>query len=292
MKFDSYHPIMNFIYFAAAIGYSICFRQPVFLGISLLCGFLYSIKLGGVKQLGLNVVFLAVGIFYTGWYAYYNHFGVTNLRMNFIGNQITLESVVCGLMTGLTISAVLMWLSCVFMLITADKIVYLFGRVSPKLSLLLSILLRTVPRVGKRAQKIEIARAGIGRGKRQGGFIERTVHFVKQLSILITWTLENFVESAVSMKSRGYSLKGRTAFSIYRFDNRDRGLVIGFFWCMTLVMMAVLLDQTKMYFDPIIIINPITILSYVFYGAYTVFLLLPMTLQVIGEYRFKRLVEK
>ena len=84
-------------------------------------------------------------------------------------------------------------------------------------------------------------------------------------------------------------MRGRTAFSIYRFDNRDRSLVIAFFWCLIVVLMAVLFNQTTIYFDPVIIMNRITALSYGFYAVYAVFLLLPMVLQIVGEYRFKKL---
>lgn len=289
MRFDSYHPMINLIYFAAAIACTSCFQQPVFLAISFLCAFLYSVKLGGWKMFLLNLVFTLGVLGYTAWYSYYNHFGVTNLRVNFIGNQITLESVVYGFVVGITVVAVLMWFCCMFMLITADKIVYLFGRVSPKLSLFLSILLRTVPRIKTRAKRIDISREGIGRGIRQGNPWKRFLHLLSLVSILITWTLEDFVESSNSMKSRGYSLKGRTAFSIYRFDNRDRGLVIAFFWCLTFVMMAVVFDQTDIYYNPVIIMNSITPMSYVFYGAYGIFLLLPMGLQMVGEYRFHKM---
>lgn len=289
MRFDSYHPMMNLIYFTAAIACTISFKQPVFLAISFLCAFIYSVKLGGLKVFILNLVFAIFAALYAGWYSYYNHFGVTKLRVNFIGNQITLESVTYGLVIGIIVATVLMWFCCVFMLITADKIVYLFGRISPKLSLFLSILLRTVPRIKTRAIRIEISREGIGRGIKQGNIWERFLHLLSLISILITWTLEDFVESSNSMRSRGYSLKGRTAFSIYRFDNRDRSLVIAFFWCLTFVMMAVLFNQTSMYFNPAIIMNRITPISYVFYTAYAVFLLLPMALQIVGEYSFKKL---
>ena len=87
-----------------------------------------------------------------------------------------------------------------------------FGRISPRLSLFLSILLRCVPRVKERARKIEISREGIGKGVRQGNILERFLHGLSLISIVITWTLEDFVESTVSMKSRGYSLRGRTGF--------------------------------------------------------------------------------
>ena len=289
MRFDSYHPMINFIYFTAAIACTVCFHHPVFLAISFACAFLYSVTLNGWKNLVLNLCLFILAVIYAVWYPSYNHFGVTNLQVNYIGNQITLESVVYGLMQGMSVATVIIWLCCIFKLITADKIVYLFGRISPKLSLFLSILLRTIPRVKVRAKRIEISREGIGRGIRQGNLWRRFLHLLSLLSILITWTLEDFVESSNSMKSRGYSLRGRTAFSIYRFDNRDRGLVISFFWCLIVVLMAVLFNQTTIYFDPVIIMNKITVLSYGFYAVYTVFLLLPMVLQIVGEYRFKKL---
>lgn len=292
MRFDSYHPMINLIYFTAAILCTICFDQPVFLAISFVCALAYSVKLNGIKMLILDLIFVICAIGYAAWYSYYNHFGMTNLRVNFIGNQITLEAVCYGLTRGVTVITLFMWFLCIFRLITADKVVYLFGRISPKLSLFLSILLRMVPRIKERAKYIEVSREGIGKGIRQGNIVARISHLFSLLSILITWTLEDFVESSNSMRSRGYSLKGRTAFSIYRFDNRDRGLVILFFFCLTLVGMAVLLNQTGIYYSPVIIINPITPLSYVFYGAYAVFLLLPMTLQCIGENKFKQKKEE
>ena len=64
-----------------------------------------------------------------------------------MGNEITLESLLYGLMLGGTIAAVLMWLSCLHTVFTADKTVYLAGRIAPKLALFLAILLRLVPRI-------------------------------------------------------------------------------------------------------------------------------------------------
>ncbi len=289
MKFDSYHPIINLIYFVAAITCTVCFKHPIFLTIGYFCAFVYSVKLGGWKMLLLNLAFLLLAFEYAARYASYEHFGVTVLAVNMIDNQITLESFVYGLVNGFVFATVCMWCCCIFMLITADKIVYLFGRISPKVSLFISILLRTVPRVKVRAKRIEISREGIGKGIVQGNLWQKFLHLLSLISILITWTMEDFLESSNSMKSRGYSLRGRTAFSIYRFDNRDRSLIIVFFWCLTVIGMGVLLNQTTMYFDPMLIMNPITSLSYVFYAVYALFLLLPMGLQIVGEYRFNKL---
>ena len=292
MRFDSYHPAINFIFFTVAIGCTIWFHHPVFLAISYVCAFAYSVKLKGINALVFNLVLIPLLVVYAGWYAYYNHFGVTNLKRNIIGNQITLEALVFGFVIGFTVAAVLMWLECVHELITADKVVYLLGRVSPKLSLFASILLRMVPRTKARGQKIDTAQRGIGRGTCDGNIFRRIWNVFRELSILIMWLIESLVESSTSMRCRGYGLRGRTAYSIYRFDNRDRSFVIGLFGCISMIIAAVLLDQTQIHYNPQIIFNRITAVSVFFYLAYAVFLLLPMTLQIIGEKRFDRLIAK
>ena len=116
----------------------------------------------------LNLLFVLLGLGYAARYASYEHFGVTVLTVNMIDNQITMESLVYGLVNGFIFATVCIWFCCIFMLITADKVVYMFGRISPKLSLFLSILLRTVPRIKTRAKRIEISREGIGKGIVQG----------------------------------------------------------------------------------------------------------------------------
>ena len=289
MKFDSYHPVINFIYFAAAIAGTIMFHHPVFLAISYAAAFAYSVKLNGVRGLIFNLCLLPFMAAYALWYSYYNHFGVTILGQNFTGNDMTLESLVFGCVISVTAAAVIMWMSCVFAVVSSDTVVYLFGKISPKLSLFLSILLRSVPRIKETARRISIAQRGIGRGVGQGSILRRISNVFRLLSIMITWTMESFASSSESMKSRGYSLRGRTAFSIYRFDNRDRSFVIVIFLCLTLIVMAMLFNQTNIYYDPEIIMNRITPVSYVFYAAYAVLLLLPMGLQIAGEWKFRRL---
>ncbi len=290
MRFDSYHPTINLIYFTAVIAFSVLFDHPVFTAISYIAAFMYSVKLNGKRGLIFDICLIPLMVFYAGFYAYYNHFGVTPIRQNFIGNSITVEALAYGLMLGVTIAAVIMWMSCVFAIFSSDKIVYLFGKISPKLSLFLSIILRSVPRIKERARKINTAQRGVGRGVGDGGAFARVVNTVRLVSMIITWMLENFVESARSMKCRGYSLKGRTAFSIYRFDNRDRCIVIAIFLCLTFIAAAAVLDQTSIFYDPEIILNRITFVSAIFYIIYAAFMIMPMGLQVAGERKFRRLM--
>lgn len=292
MGFENYHPAINLIYFVSVIWASICFQQPVFLAVSYFCAFAYSVKRNSWKAVIFNLCLIPLAVLFALYYSGYHHFGITVLRQNFIGNNMTLESLLCGLTLGITAAAVAMWMSCVFSVFTADKVVYLFGRVSPKLSLFLSIALRMVPRLKQQAKKISTARKAVGRGIGQSNLFRRILNGIRIFSMLITWLMESMATVSDSMRSRGYALKGRTAFSIYRFDNRDRSFVIGIFACLTVVLMAVLLGQTDMTFDPRIILNPITAASVVFYIGYGTLCLLPMILEIIGQLCFEQLRKK
>ena len=288
MGFEKCHPAVNFIYFAGVIAGTVAFQHPIFLAISFLCAFAYSIKRNGWKALVFNLVLLPLIAGFALYYSSYHHFGVTVLEQNMIGNNMTLESLVYGCVLGAVMAGVLMWFSCVFSIFTTDKVVYLFGKVSPRLSLFLAIALRMIPRIKKEAKKINTAQKGIGRGTNQGNFFQRIKNCIRIFSMLITWTIESLTTASESMRSRGSSLRGRKAFSIYRFDDRDRAYVIGMFLCMTLTVMAVMLKQTNIFYDPKIIMTPVTSMSYLFYAGYALFCLMPLGLELWTEYRFWR----
>ena len=199
------------------------------------------------------------------------------------------------------VTAVL-WLGCIHDVFTTDKIVYLLGRVSPHLSLYLSILLRMVPRLNTQRKRIELAQRGIGRGRGQGNIFQRMRNALRRGSILLTWLIEGIVTTSDSMRCRGFtpspvrpkwwydrSLRGRTAYSLYRFDGRDRSFVIGLCSLICVLLMALLLDQTMIRFAPQVVMMPITPMSCLFYAAWAALCLLPPVLELLGVRRFRHL---
>ena len=285
MGFECCHPAVNLIYFAAVLVGTITFRHPVFLAVSFLCAFAYNIKRNGGKALVLNLCLLPLLAVFALYYSSYTHFGMTVLRQNMVGNNMTLESLVYGVVLGVIGAGTCMWFSCVFSVFTTDKVVYLFGKASPRLSLFLAIALRMIPRIKKEAGRINMAQQGIGRGVNQGNLWQRFRNSLRIFSMLVTWTIDSLTIASESMGSRGSSLRGRKAFSIYRFDNRDRAYVIGLFFCLTLTMMAVLLGQTDMVYAPRIIWTKVNPLFCIGYG---VLCSMPLGLDLWTEYRFQK----
>jgi len=288
MGFERCHPAVNLIYFASVIAGTLLFKNPVFLGISYVCAFIYSVKRNGRRGLIFDLILIPLIAVFVYYYSSFEHFGMTVIGYNNVGNSITLEAIVYGCVLGFTAATVLMWFSCVHSVFTADKVVYLFGRISPHLALFLSILLRMVPRIKKEAGKINTAQKGIGLGSNQGGIIRRIRNWIRIFSMMISWTIDAFATASDSMRSRGSLLSGRRAFSIYRWDNRDRTYVVVMFFFMAVTVMARMLSQTGMKFSPRLVMPPVTAVSFVFYVCYAALCLMPFILEIWTEYRFRK----
>jgi len=161
----------------------------------------------------------------------FNHEGATILAYLPSGNPLTLESILYGLASAVMLAGVITWFSCYSAVMTSDKFVYLFGRIIPALSLVLSMTLRFVPKFRAQLHVVSEAQRCVGRDVSGGRTFQRVKNAITILSIMVTWSLENAIETADSMKSRGYGLPGRTAFSIYRFDERDKHAFIWLCFC-------------------------------------------------------------
>lgn len=221
--FSSYHPAVNFLYFGLVLFFTMCFLHPACLLLSLAAALRYAVCLNGRRAVRRSLRYLLPAALLAALInPAFNHQGATILTYLPSGNPLTLESIAYGLAAAALLSAVVTWFSCYTAVMTSDKFVYLFGRVIPALSLVLSMALRFVPRFQVQARAVSQAQRCVGRDVSDGSLLQCLRNGVTILSILLTWCLENALETADSMKSRGYGLPGRTAFSIYRLDDRDQ----------------------------------------------------------------------
>lgn len=224
--FAGYHPAVSLAYFAAVLLFSMIIMHPAALLISLAGAFAWSVRLGGKRAVRANLLYMIPTLVITALLnPAFNHAGGTILAYLPTGNPLTLESIVYGVAAAIMLVTVICWFTCWNRVITTDKLVYLFGRVIPALSLVLSMSLRFVPRFGRQIKVVADAQKCIGRDASTGPVLQRAKNGIRILSIMITWSLENAIETADSMKSRGYGLKGRTSFSLYRFDGRDKTML-------------------------------------------------------------------
>lgn len=230
--FSEYHPLVNFLYFGFVIGFSMFFMHPVCLMISLCCAVCYHIRLKGGKSVGFLLRYALPMMLVTAVVnPAFNHRGSVILCYLPTGNPLTLESILYGIASAVMLVSVLLWFGCYTAVMTSDKFVYLFGRIIPSMSLVLSMALRFVPKFRKQFEAVKEAQTGMGRDPANGSLLNRLRCALTCFSIMITWSLENAIETADSMKGRGYGLKGRTTFSIYTFTERDKAVFLWLCFC-------------------------------------------------------------
>ncbi len=291
--FSTYHPAISFLYFVLVLGCAMFVMHPVFLGISMISGFVYLLYLRGRKVLK-SVLFLMFPVFLISAVVnpLFNHQGVTILFYLKTGNPFTMESVIYGLATGGMLVSVLNWFSCYQEVMTSDKFIYLFGKVIPAMSLIFSMVLRFVPKYKNQITKVSEAQRCIGRDVSNGNIFTRAKNGMKILSIMTTWALENSVETADSMKSRGYGLRGRTNYAIYRFDSRDRNLLGVILLLGGIVIGGILTEKVRFLYFPMIIMHEKTLGSVAVFLCYGILCVLPVMINLLEDIKWQYLRSK
>jgi energy-coupling factor transport system permease protein len=160
------------------------------------------------------------------------------------------------------------------------------------MSLIFSMVLRFVPKFANQFRLVSDAQRTLGRDVGESGIFPRLKQGIKETSIMVTWSLENSLDTADSMKARGYGLPGRTAFSIFRFDNRDKLLLIALGAILLILIIGVAFGQHRVQYFPIVLFPDLTLFSYILYGVYTLLCLLPIILNGMEDVKWKHLQSK
>lgn len=292
-EFKKYHPIVNFTYFVFVIGFSCFFMHPIALCISLVSGFTYSVILKGKKQIKNNLIYMLPMIILTAVInPVFNHAGMTILEYLPSGNPLTLEAVIYGFCAALMIASVICHFSCYNEVMTSDKFIYLFGKIIPGISLIISMTLRFVPKFAAQLKIVANAGKCMGRDASKGSVIKRAKNGLNILSIMTTWSLESSIETADSMKSRGYGLPGRTSFSIFTFDNRDKKALMCILILGLYTLAGKLMGAIDFSFFPSVETADITLFNISIFAAYLLLCICPVIIEIWEVRKWKAYASK
>ncbi len=216
---DRYEPFAVLIYFASVTGCAMFMMHPVIIVLSLMGAFALWFTRNGFGHMRSHLIYLALFIVMTLINPLTHHNGVTVL-MVINDNPITLEALIYGVMASAMIVGVMYWFRCFSQIMTSDKLLYIFGRLSPRIALVLSMALRYVPRLSAQAKKINDTQKTLGL-YREDNVIDGARGGMRVFSILVTWALENGITTADSMAARGYGAGRRSFYAIYHMRKTD-----------------------------------------------------------------------
>lgn len=200
-------------------GLSMFIMNPVLLAISLFGAILcFASRRQGEKDRSIPA-FVGLFLLLALLNPLFHHNGVTVLFL-INDNPITLEALFYGLTSSTMVIAVIFWFRSFSRMMTGDRLLYVFGKVSPKFALMLSMALRYIPLFARQARKIKDARRAMGAYEEENLW-DSVRGGVKVFVSLAGWSLENGIVTADSMEARGYGSGRRTFFSRYVFGKKD-----------------------------------------------------------------------
>ena len=223
--FARFHPFINFIFFVLAIVFAMFIMQPYFIALSAALSALYYFLLNGAKGAKFFFGTLAFAVAISLINPLFNTMGRAVLFTYFERNY-TLEALLFGAAAGGMFFSVIMWFDCYNKIMTSDKFIYIFGSFAPSVSLVFTMVLRFVPLFKERISNIIASRLAIGKSPSNVNAMQKIKNGGDVLSALFTQSLEGAVQTADSMKSRGYGSGKKTNFANYKFCGRDFLFVI------------------------------------------------------------------
>ena len=288
--FAGFHPAVNLCFFAVALGLTMFLMHPVFLAISLVCSGAYLWYLQGARGFWRQVGFLVpVLLFTAALNPLFNHERVTVLFYLHNSNPVTLEALCFGLASAVLMGASILWFTCCNAVFTTDKIIFLFGRIIPSLSLLISMTLRCVPRFKTYLQTTMQVQQAMQAPKGKLGQLRQAL---TAFSATVSWAMEQSIVTADSMKSRGYGAAGRTAYAIYRFERRD-GVALGILVALTLgTVLPWMTGAVEWVFYPAMTGNLLGFGPIVSYLSFTGICLMPLTIDLTEDCKWNSLRSK
>ena len=219
----SLHPICIFTYFVSVILLVLLCMNPVVMMAACTGALFFLLQLEKEKAVSWLKVILPMILFIALANPLFNHRGVTRLFKVF--NQwLTLEALCYGITAALSLAALVLWFACYQQVMTSDKFLYLFGKIAPATALLISMALNLVPKLQGQLRLIQECQEMMYPGNQTT--FDKLKKAIRNVSTLLGWSLENTVEQADSMKARGYGIKRRTTFHLFRFESKDAEFMV------------------------------------------------------------------
>jgi energy-coupling factor transport system permease protein len=277
----NFNPIVLLIYFIYVLFISIFSFNPILLISGMLGAVLYCLVVSDKRSLlksiaACIIILLAVTI----TNPLFSHNGKTVLF--FINdNRVTLEAFVYGAVLGLCITEVILWFKCFNLVFDTERFIFLFGKISPKLALVLSMTLRFIPNFIKSFREINRTQKLISNKR-------RLKRYLNSFSAVITQAMENSIITSDSMNSRGYGSKKRTFYSRFRFTISDAGFLI----ITSVLFVLSVVYKTDFTYYPELIFPSINFLEALGYLSFIILTFIPFIYELKEGIRWKYLISK
>ena len=279
--FSMSHPAVPALYMVLTLGLTMFSMQPVLIVLSLAGGLAYGFATRGtVRTLGALRWQLPVILIIALVNPLFSASGSTELFR--IGMRaVYLESLVYGLCMGGLFVASVLWFEAAASMLEYDKVLALLGNAAPVIALMISMCMRLIPqflRCGRTVLAVQDAIDVPGRAP-----TDPVRSRLRASSVLMGWGMEDSLERADAMRSRGWgAVPRRTTYAQYWLGRRDIAALVGLALFGAVAVAVAWIATTQYSFYPQLSV-PAPWPGYVVYAAW---MALPCVLHAIDEKRF------
>lgn len=225
MKLTVIHPAVYIIYYLVLIIFAFLFNNPYYL-ISLLVCVSVLITLQGISSEFKNLIrfFIPMSLLIIILNPLVSHVGVTKIYI--MGNYfITLEAVTYGILMSLSLLIILLLFTSYSNAVSYQEMLYIFSKKFPNISMIIIMALRFIPLLNFRLSEVnkvfQFDQKHSNNEKKDEGKIDKLKNTAKMLAVVVSWSLEESMLTANSMKARGYGITQRTSYLSFKFRKID-----------------------------------------------------------------------
>ena len=260
-RFILMHPVVTASYYTIVIGILMFSNSPLFLISAIIIGMSYDMLLKGSKSLRNNLFIILFMSFLTVLInALFTHNGSTVLF--YLGNnRVTLEAACYGFVMALMLSGVMIWFSSFNVVMTSEKLIYIFGRFAPVLGLTLSMIFRFVPLLRTRFELIREGQRALYAGDEKS-FVGK----IRQLG------------------------KGRTSYNLFKLRSADLLALFASIVLGGITTVSYAAGVNKLYYYPVIKVveSEPKWLEFAGFISFMTLLVMPLAIDLFGELKWKR----
>ena len=279
--FSMSHPAVPALYIVLTLGLTMFSMQPVLIALSLAGGLAYGFATrGAARTLGALRWQLPVILIIALVNPLFSASGSTELFR--IGMRaVYLESLVYGLCMGGLFVASVLWFEAAASMLEYDKVLALLGNAAPVIALMISMCMRLIPQFLRRGRTVLAVQDAIDVPGRAPTDPVRSR--LRASSVLMGWGMEDSLERADVMRSRGWgAVPRRTTYAQYWLGRRDIAALVGLALFGAVAVAVAWIATTQYSFYPQLSV-PAPWPGYVVYAAW---MALPCVLRAIDEKRF------
>lgn len=285
--FKGYHPYVLFAYYLMVGILIMVYNHPVFLFTLLMALLLInfshdsgkSLKKWSVPLLIMGFAFMLINPLLVSRGSHI---------LFYLGNrQITLEATIFGIVMSFMLTSIILLFISFNLILNGNKFLFLFSKILPRTAFLILLTMRFVPLLKRRLDEITVVQRVRGMTLSEGSLSIRARHGMNMIQTLLTWSLEEAIQTADSMNARGYGSGKKSSYVIYKMERKNWFSLATLFALFSINLFCILYGYGKIIIYPKLSTLQFFLLDWIAYLSMIVLALFPLITEGIEYSRWK-----